>query len=285
MLGFGFAGLARHWIVYPCVSVLFIVVNAPQRLTLALSQRRAHLAFDPHVHCPLPGSAREGRSHVGQRLDHESVSLVIFHARDHADSRLTPFRSSPRYKFFTLFTTGSFIWFWFPDYLCTSLSSYVFPVHRREEGASAASHGSGRSSTEGAARVMGILTHIIVTLLGLLSSHGSGPRTRRSTRYSAAALELDSSRFPLTGPLSAMPELLSPHLCKLTSRHQPGSHALLTHLLGSPWFASSQLCHRQMLRCRPFLLRVHRTDRLLHQCLELGLVRPAGSLGLNRTWG
>lgn len=81
MLGFGFAGLARRWIVYPAALIW------PSTLT----------------------------------------STVLFRALHEKEDRTSANGwTMSRYKFFTLFTTGSFIWFWFPDYLCTSLSSFAF---------------------------------------------------------------------------------------------------------------------------------------------------------------
>ncbi|KAL8286132.1 hypothetical protein RQP46_004620 [Phenoliferia psychrophenolica] len=80
-LGFGFAGLARRWIVYPAALIW------PSTLT----------------------------------------STVLFRALHEKEDRISANGwTMSRYKFFGIFTAGSFVWFWFPDYLCTCLSSFAF---------------------------------------------------------------------------------------------------------------------------------------------------------------
>ncbi|KAK4700387.1 hypothetical protein P7C70_g5860, partial [Phenoliferia sp. Uapishka_3] len=81
MLGFGFAGLARRWIVYPAALIW------PSSLASTVLFRALH-----------------------EREDRSSANGWTM----------------SRYKFFSIFTAGSFVWFWFPDYLCTCLSSFAF---------------------------------------------------------------------------------------------------------------------------------------------------------------
>ncbi|GAA6016258.1 hypothetical protein JCM10207_000448 [Rhodosporidiobolus poonsookiae] len=81
MLGFGFAGLARRWIVWPGAMVW------PSTL----------------------------------------ASTVLFRALHEKQDR-SPANgwTISRYRFFGLVTSLSFAWFWFPDYIWTSLSSFDF---------------------------------------------------------------------------------------------------------------------------------------------------------------
>ncbi|GAA5902112.1 hypothetical protein JCM8208_002479 [Rhodotorula glutinis] len=80
-LGFGLAGLARRWIVWPAAMVW---------------------------PATLPST----------------VLLRAFHERE--DRSPANGWTLSRYRFFAYFTAASFIWFWFPDYLFTALSSFAF---------------------------------------------------------------------------------------------------------------------------------------------------------------
>ncbi|BGP49615.1 hypothetical protein JCM10450v2_005516 [Rhodotorula kratochvilovae] len=80
-LGFGLAGLARRWIVYPAAMVW---------------------------PATLPST----------------VLLRAFHERE--DRSPANGWTVSRYRFFCFVTIGAFVWFWFPDYIFTALSSFAF---------------------------------------------------------------------------------------------------------------------------------------------------------------
>ncbi|GAA5841775.1 hypothetical protein JCM9279_003104 [Rhodotorula babjevae] len=80
-LGFGLAGLARRWIVWPAAMVW---------------------------PATLPST----------------VLLRAFHERE--DRSSANGWTMSRYRFFAFFTAGAFVWFWFPDYIFTALSSFAF---------------------------------------------------------------------------------------------------------------------------------------------------------------
>ncbi|BGP17729.1 hypothetical protein JCM10213_005310 [Rhodosporidiobolus nylandii] len=81
MLGFGLAGLARRWIVWPAAMVW------PSTLASTVLFRALH-----------------------EKQDRSSANGWTM----------------SRYRFFSLFTAGAFVWFWFPDYIWTSLSTFAF---------------------------------------------------------------------------------------------------------------------------------------------------------------
>ncbi|EIM86112.1 OPT oligopeptide transporter [Stereum hirsutum FP-91666 SS1] len=80
-LGFGLAGLARRWIVYPGAMIW------PASLASTVLFRALH---EPQDESPANG-------------------WVI-----------------TRYRFFLYVVAGSFVWYWFPDYIWTGLSSFAF---------------------------------------------------------------------------------------------------------------------------------------------------------------
>ncbi|KAJ6618832.1 OPT oligopeptide transporter [Mycena sp. CBHHK59/15] len=80
-IGFGLAGLARRWIVYPGALIW------PSSLSSTVLFRALH---EPQDYSPANG-------------------WIV-----------------TRYKFFFYVVTGSFLWFWFPDYLFQALSSFAF---------------------------------------------------------------------------------------------------------------------------------------------------------------
>jgi hypothetical protein len=55
------------------------------------------------------------------------ASTVLFRAL-HEENDESPVNgwTLTRYRFFAYFTAGAFVWFWFPDYICTCLSSFAF---------------------------------------------------------------------------------------------------------------------------------------------------------------
>lgn len=81
MLGFGLAGLARRWLVYPAALIW------PDALPSTVLFRSLH---EPQDKSPVSGW---------------TIS---------------------RYRFFGYVTIFAFVWFWFPDYIWTSLSSFAF---------------------------------------------------------------------------------------------------------------------------------------------------------------
>ncbi|KIR43930.1 OPT family small oligopeptide transporter [Cryptococcus deuterogattii 99/473] len=80
-LGFGLAGLARRWLVYPAALIW------PSSLSSTVLFRALH---EPQSRTPANGW------------------------------------TITRYRFFAYLTIGAFIWFWFPDYIWTSLSTFAF---------------------------------------------------------------------------------------------------------------------------------------------------------------
>jgi hypothetical protein len=81
MLGFGLAGLARRWLVYPAALIW------PQTLASTVLFRALH---EPQDRSPANGW------------------------------------TITRYRFFGYLTIFSFVLFWFPDYIWTSLSTFAF---------------------------------------------------------------------------------------------------------------------------------------------------------------
>ncbi|EIM86107.1 OPT oligopeptide transporter [Stereum hirsutum FP-91666 SS1] len=81
VLGFGLAGLARRWIVYPGAMIW------PSSLASTVLFRALH---EPQNRNPANG-------------------WVV-----------------TRYRFFLYVVAGSFLWYWFPDYIWTGLSSFAF---------------------------------------------------------------------------------------------------------------------------------------------------------------
>ncbi|KAJ6490473.1 OPT oligopeptide transporter [Mycena vulgaris] len=80
-IGFGLAGLARRWIVYPGALIW------PSTLSSTVLFRALH---EPQEYSPANGW------------------------------------TVTRYKFFFYVVIGSFVWFWFPDYIFQALSSFAF---------------------------------------------------------------------------------------------------------------------------------------------------------------
>ncbi|KAJ7632953.1 OPT oligopeptide transporter [Roridomyces roridus] len=80
-IGFGLAGLARRWIVYPGALIW------PSTLTSTVLFRTLH---EPQEHTPANGW------------------------------------TMTRYRFFFYVVMGSFVWYWFPDYIFQALSSFAF---------------------------------------------------------------------------------------------------------------------------------------------------------------
>jgi hypothetical protein len=96
-LGFGIAGLARRWLVYPGTSP------------------------------PLSGASPQLTSTAALTWPASLASTVLFRALHEPQERslANGWRVS-RYRFFIYVTLFAFVLFWFPDYLWTTTSSFAF---------------------------------------------------------------------------------------------------------------------------------------------------------------
>lgn len=110
-------------VILELVSPLYIC--SPRKL---LGKPRHSQSQANHSSFGLAGLARRWLVYPAALIWPSSLaSTVLFRALHEPQSR-SPANgwTITRYRFFVYLTIGAFIWFWFPDYIWTSLSTFAF---------------------------------------------------------------------------------------------------------------------------------------------------------------